>query len=186
MRSLAVRLLGYAFPVLLIAAVVGIAFVTLHRSSSDTSSNADNSGAAPTGTAQLTYPKGYPVIFSAIIDSAGTTYPPDVPDPSQEYAVQNPVTVRMAIGGGLAYQPESEAPEAGKGHLHVLIDTPMPLPLDTVPSDDSHIDLADGGYKLTLPTLEPGEHVITAIWTNSHNEVGPTVVYSRVKLNVTS
>lgn len=54
----------------------------------------------------------------------------------------------------------------------MLIDSPLPLPGDTVAADDTHIDLADASHVLKLPALSPGEHTISAVWTDSRNNTG--------------
>jgi len=187
MLSLPRRLAMFAFPLLLIAGLGAILFFTVRGGSSSTNSDSSNavySSTLPTSTGTADYPKGVPIVFSAITDGSGTRYPPDVAEPAEEYTVSNPVTVAMAIGAGLRYQKEGELPELNYGHLHVFTDEPLPGPLDTITADDTHIDLGDGSHKLTLPALEPGHHTISAVWTDSSNLAGAPVASATIKLFV--
>jgi Domain of unknown function (DUF4399) len=131
------------------------------------------------------YPKGFPVIFNAITDPAGTRYLPYDPNPADTFTVSNPITVAMAIGGGRLYQKEGDPVLIGYGHLHVLIDSPLPSPGDTVAADDKHIDLADASHVLNLPLLAPGEHTLSAVWTDSRNNTGGGLLASAmIKVDV--
>jgi hypothetical protein len=131
------------------------------------------------------YPKGFPVIFNAITDPTGTRYLPYDSNPADTFTVSNPVTVAMAIGGGRLYQTEGDPVLIGYGHLHVLIDSPLPSPGDTVAADDTHIDLADASHVLKLPALSPGEHTISAVWTDSRNNTGGGLLASAtIKIDV--
>ena len=195
MRSL-VRLVSVTvFPVLLVALLIGIVLWMFHGGSSGSPSEAGQptdiaAYVSPTPALDSVdtadYPKGYPVVFSDIADDGGERYPPAVAEPSEVYAVTNPVTVWLAIGAGLTFAREDEPPQINRGHLHVLIDAPLPGPEETIPDDDTHIDLGDASHVLTLPRLSPGDHRISAVWTSSSNETGPLVEYSTVKLNVAS
>jgi hypothetical protein len=90
----------------------------------------------------------------------------------------------MAIGGGLRFQPEGEAPQYLLGHLHVFIDDAAPSAGVTVTADDTHLDLADGSHKTTLPLLTPGSHTLTAVWTDSQNKTGDPVISSTITITV--
>jgi hypothetical protein len=130
------------------------------------------------------YPRGFPVIFNAITDPTGTRYLPYDPNPADTFAVSNPVTVAMAIGGGRLYQKEGDPVQTGYGHLHVLIDAPLPSPGDVVAADDTHIDLADASHVLKLPALSPGEHTISAVWTDSRNNADYGSASATIKIDV--
>lgn len=92
-----------------------------------------------------------------------------ITSPADVDTVSNPVSVSMAIGGGLVYQAEGGPLSPGLGHLWLLIDAPAPDANATLTADDIHIDLSDGSHKTTLPTLSPGQHTLTAVWTDSEN-----------------
>ncbi len=142
-----------------------------------------NAAQAPTPD----YPKGFPVVFNAITDPTGTRNLPYDSNPADTFTVSNPITVAMAIGGGRLYQKESDPVVLGYGHLHVLIDSPLPSPGDTVAADATHIDLADASHVLKLPALSPGEHTISAVWTDSRNNtggVGDQIASATIKIDV--
>jgi hypothetical protein len=68
-----------------------------------------------------------------------------------------------------------------------LIASPLPSPGDTVAADDTHIDLADASHVLKLPSLSPGEHTLSAVWTDSRNNtggVGYQIASATIKINV--
>jgi Domain of unknown function (DUF4399) len=130
------------------------------------------------------YPKGYPLLFNAITDPAGTKNLPYDPNPSDTFTVSNPITVAMAIGGGRIYQKEGEPVEVGYGHLHVLIDSPLPSPGDVIATDDTHIDLADASHVLKLPALSAGQHTISAVWSDSRNSAGYGSATATIKIDV--
>jgi hypothetical protein len=98
--------------------------------------------------------------------------------------VTNPVTVQMAVGGVLL-QRASEPAAQGKGHLHVIIDGDAPPAGQTVPTDATHIDLADAGHTLTLSPLPTGAHKLTVVFTNSDNVVTAPVLSQTITVNVT-
>jgi len=130
------------------------------------------------------HPTGFPVVFNAITDPTGTRNLPYDQNPADTFTVSNPVTVAMAIGGGRLFQKEGDPVLIGYGHLHVLIDSPLPLPGDTVTADDTHIDLADASHVLKLPTLPPGQHTISAVWTDSRNSADYGSATATIKINV--
>jgi hypothetical protein len=168
-------------PTLALLASAGVAAYALRvgSSSSDTPI-----GPAPTPTPAAYYPLGPPIVFNSIVDPSGTQYLPvesDIPEP---YTVSNPVTVAMAIGAGLRFQKEGEPPAQNYGHLHVFIDAGTPLPLEPVDVDATHIDLADGSHVAQLPELDPGEHQVTAVWTDSNNVTGYPVAAATIHLDI--
>jgi hypothetical protein len=115
-----------------------------------------------------------------------TTFPPAAAfvSPHDGADVTNPVTVRMAVGGVLLQQ-ESEPAAQGKGHLHVIIDGDTPPAGETVPTDATHIDLADAGHTLALPPLPTGAHKLTVVFTTSDNVVTSPVLSQTISVNVT-
>ena len=90
----------------------------------------------------------------------------------------------MAIGGGRIYQKEGQPVQVGYGHLHVLIDSPLPSPGDLIITDDAHIDLADASHVLKLPTLSAGQHTISAVWSDSRTSAGYGSATATIKIDV--
>lgn len=167
------------FPVLVIAAVAAIIIYTIGGVSLSKSSE-------PTPTQTIYYPLGAPVIFNAVTDPSGTQYMTGEAMPQQVYTASNPVTVALAIGAGLRYQPaDGRSPRTGYGHLHVIIDDDnLPIPGDIVPVDETHLDLADGSHTVTLPALEPGRHAISAVFTDSEHRVTLPYGIATIQLDV--
>ena len=153
-------------PVFALVLSIGIVtYAVLHGSG-----GASDATATPVAvqTAKPTY-NGPSVVFSSPAD--GST-------------VSNPVSVSMAIGGGLRYQKEGDPPQQPYGHLHIFIDDAPPAAGVTVPVDDTHLDLADGSHQTTLPLLTPGSHTLTAVWTDSQNKTADPVISATITVTV--
>lgn len=98
--------------------------------------------------------------------------------------VSNPVTARMAVGG-VFFDPASASPAPLRGHLHVIVDGTMPPAGQVMPTDDTHIDLADGGHVVTLPDLSPGPHTLAVFFTDSTHVVPERPLSQTITINVT-
>jgi len=95
--------------------------------------------------------------------------------PGQTYT--NPVEICMKASG-VVIEAASNGVKPGHGHLHLLIDYPLPNDLTrplTFDLPDNVIHLGDGGNCRTL-TLKPGKHAIRALVADgSHTPVNPPV-----------
>lgn len=180
----AIRRAAQAVPIVPVVALVACAGIAVYALRSGSSGPASVLSPIGTPTPAPYYPLGPPIVFNSIIDPSGTRYLPVQADIPGRYAVSNPVSVAMAIGAGLRFQAEGGPVEQSYGHLHILIDAATPLPLEPVDTDATHIDLADGSHVLKLPDLSPGEHQITAVWTDSKNVTGYPVAAATVLLDV--
>ena len=56
-------------------------------------------------------------------------------------------------------EPASNGVGEGRGHLHIMIDTPCIQARLTVPPDDQHLHFGQAQTTATLD-LEPGEHTL--------------------------
>ncbi|MEO8456708.1 MAG: hypothetical protein ABI559_02740 [Chloroflexota bacterium] len=181
------RALEIVFPLVGIALLGGISYLgyqSVFAGDSPATSSSQSDGVFSAPVDSPTFPKGYPVIFNRIESSAGTTYFTDVAEQPGVYDATDPVFLAIAIGGGLRFQKEGELARLNYGHLHVLIDSTVPGPLETILPDSNHIDLADGSYVITLPDLSPGPHTVNAVWTDSNNNTGVFVGYATLHINV--
>jgi hypothetical protein len=86
-----------------------------------------------------------------------------------------PVEVCMSVKG-YTVEPAKNGVNEGKGHHHLLIDTPMPEDLDRpLGKDANHVHMGDGSSCKTL-TLGPGPHTIRAVFARgNHVPYNPAV-----------
>ena len=102
--------------------------------------------------------------------------------PKDGDTVNNPIKIQAAVTG-VTLTPAGTAAVSGQGHLHVLIDVAIPPGGSTIPSAPNYINLADGASQATLPTLAPGRHSLTVVFTDSNQVVtNPVLAYT---INVT-
>jgi uncharacterized protein DUF4399 len=98
--------------------------------------------------------------------------------------VTNPVSAHMAIAG-IRYQRQGEPVQAGYGHLGVVVDGAVPSAGATFTADPTHIDLSDGSYVTTLPTLSPGSHTLTVVWANANEVISAPLLADTIHITVT-
>jgi hypothetical protein len=113
------------------------------------------------------------------------TLAPDVQfvSPLNGDTVSNPITARMAVAGVLL-EPASTTPAPLHTHMHVIVDGAVPPAGQVMPTDDTHIDLADGGHVVTLPPLSPGAHTLTVFLTDSTHVIPGRLVSQTITINV--
>ena len=88
--------------------------------------------------------------------------------PSQASDHRGPVEVCLSIMG-YTVEPAQNGVHEGKGHHHLLIDTPIPPDLtQPLPKDDNHIHLGDGAACKTLD-LPAGVHTIRGLFARSNH-----------------
>lgn len=90
--------------------------------------------------------------------------------PRSGAVVQNPVVIKASVKG-ITLIPASSPSVAGQGHLHVLIDTDMPLSGQVIPFDDHHVHLGKGQSEFLLKSLTTGRHKIILVFTDSSHKV---------------
>ena len=76
--------------------------------------------------------------------------------------VSSPVEVEMEVENfELVSIDEADAPEQGRGHLHVIVDHGCIDPSYVIPQEDGYNHLSEGGRTIELE-LEAGEHELCA------------------------
>jgi hypothetical protein len=95
--------------------------------------------------------------------------------PANGSIVTSPVTVEFGIEE-YALAPAGTS-EAGTGHHHLLVDTPLP-PLDQpVPSDEQHIHFGKAQTSALLE-LEPGDHTLQLLLGDGNHVPHDTALIS--------
>ena len=79
-------------------------------------------------------------------------------EPEDGATVTAPVAVEMGIENFIV-EPAANGVNEGRGHLHIMIDTPCVGARLTVPPDDQHLHFGQGQTTATLD-LAPGEHFL--------------------------
>jgi hypothetical protein len=87
-------------------------------------------------------------------DSIGVSFA----TPRDGDTVSSPVSVEMEAEG-FVVEPAANGVNDGKGHLHIMVDTPCVEARLTVPPDDQHLHFGKGQTSAILD-LEPGEHFL--------------------------
>lgn len=72
--------------------------------------------------------------------------------------VTAPFRVEMGVEN-FVVEPAADGITEGRGHLHIMVDTPCVQPRLTVPPDDRHLHFGGGQTEAVLH-LEPGEHFL--------------------------
>ena len=122
-------------------------------------------------------------LAAAIASGAGaaetmSTDPPVLLEPLDAAVLTNPVVVR--------FRQAAHAGHHGGGHLHLLIDAPVPPPRSAVPSDAKHRHLMHGESEVKL-VLAPGTHTLQLVAGGPDHRVGdPPLVSPRITIQVTA
>ncbi len=88
--------------------------------------------------------------------------------PAQASDVRGPVEVCLDIKG-YTVEPAKNGVNEGKGHHHLLIDTPVPSDLSQpVAKDANHVHMGDGSTCKTL-NLAPGVHTIRGLFAKGNH-----------------
>ncbi len=95
--------------------------------------------------------------------------------------VSDPVVVQLNAGSGMTDQSAQGMP---MGHVHLIIDSPMPEAGHLVPMDAHHIHLMHGESETTLQ-LDPGDHTLQLVFAGPGHKVGtPPVASDRITIHV--
>jgi len=95
--------------------------------------------------------------------------------------VSNPVIVRFTSSGATMRLGMGHM-----GHLHLIIDAPLPAAGQMVPMDSRHIHLLHGDTQATLRLL-PGDHSLQLVLAGADHHVGnPPITSAKIILHVVS
>ena len=91
-----------------------------------------------------------------------------ITEPLNEATVSSPVTVCMEAWG-VEVEPAKKGVNEGKGHNHILIDSPLPADLGKpIAKNATHVHMGDGSRCKTL-TLSPGKHTIRSLFAKGNH-----------------
>jgi len=101
--------------------------------------------------------------------------------------VSNPVIVRFTSAGAtMGHKMGHTATTMLPGHLHLIIDAPLPAAGQMVPMDSRHIHLLHGETQVTLHLL-PGDHSLQLVLAGADHHVGNLPITSaKIIVHVTS
>ena len=101
--------------------------------------------------------------------------------------VSNPVVVRFtSTGATMRHSMGHTATAMPLGHLHLIIDAPLPPAGQMVPMDSRHIHFSHGESQATLH-LVPGDHSLQLVLAGADHHVGnPPVASAKIIIHVIS
>ena len=101
--------------------------------------------------------------------------------------VSNPVIVRFTSAGATMRDNMGHTTTAMPlGHLHLIIDAPVPAAGQMVPMDSRHIHLLHGETQATLHLL-PGDHTLQLVLAGADHHVGnPPITSAKIIIHVVS
>jgi hypothetical protein len=101
--------------------------------------------------------------------------------------VSNPVIVRFTSAGAtMGHKMGHTATTMLPGHLHLIIDAPLPAAGQMVPMDSRHIHLLHGETQVTLHLL-PGDHSLQLVLAGADHHVGdPPIASAKIIIHVAS
>ena len=101
--------------------------------------------------------------------------------------VSNPVIVRFTSAGATTgHNMGHTATTMPLGHLHLIIDAPLPAAGQMVPMDSRHIHLLHDETQVTLRLL-PGDHTLQLVLASSDHHVGnPPITSAKIIIHVVS
>jgi len=132
------------------------------------------------------------VIGTGSVDAASTNdaMPPSGPQFTNFKdgdTVRNPVIVRFTSAGAtLRHNMGHTATTMPLGHLHLIIDAPLPAAGQMVPMDSRHIHLLHGETQATLHLL-PGDHSLQLVLAGADHHVGnPPIASAKIIIHIVS
>ena len=101
--------------------------------------------------------------------------------------VSNPVVVRFtSTGATMRHSMGHTATTMPLGHLHLIIDAPLPPAGQMVPMDSRHIHFSHGESQATLH-LVPGDHSLQLVLAGADHHVGnPPITSAKIIIHVVS
>ncbi len=99
---------------------------------------------------------------------------PTILQPQDGATVTSPLTVIVAMQGGM--EMAGGMHHAG-AHLHLVIDSPLPVAGARIPVDSHHIHFMHGQTQTTID-LAPGKHTLQLILGNVAHTVAPDAPHS--------
>lgn len=107
------------------------------------------------------------LVFGLATASAGTRAIA-ISEPASGATVSSPVKICM-VAHSVTVEPAKKGVHDGKGHHHILIDSDLPGDLSKpIGKDAQHIHMGDGSTCKSL-NLEPGVHVIRALFAKGNH-----------------
>jgi uncharacterized protein DUF4399 len=99
--------------------------------------------------------------------------------------VSNPVIVRFTSAGAtMRHNMGHTATTMPQGHLHLIIDAPLPAAGQMVPMDSRHIHFMHGETQATLHLL-PGDHSLQLVLAGADHHVGnPPITSAKILIHV--
>lgn len=101
--------------------------------------------------------------------------------------VSNPVIVRFTSAGTtMGHNMGHTATTMALGHLHLIIDAPLPAAGQMVPMNNRYIHLLHGETPATLHLL-PGDHTLQLVLAGADHHVGnPPITSAKIIIHVVS
>lgn len=107
------------------------------------------------------------LVFGLATASAGTRAIA-ISEPANGATVSSPVKICM-VAHSVTVEPAKKGVHDGKGHHHILIDSDLPGDLSKpIGKDAQHVHMGDGSTCKSL-NLEPGVHVIRALFAKGNH-----------------
>ncbi len=107
------------------------------------------------------------LVFGLTTASAGTRAIA-ISEPANGATVSSPVKICM-VAHSVTVEPAKKGVHDGKGHHHILIDSDLPGDLSKpIGKDAQHVHMGDGSTCKSL-NLEPGVHVIRALFAKGNH-----------------
>ncbi len=103
---------------------------------------------------------------------------PAILSPAPGATVSSPVTVTISPGGSTDAM-DMAMPGMAHGHLHLIIDAPLPAPGARIPMDKKHLHLMHGETRKIIQ-LSPGQHTIQLIAGSAGHAVPQDAAHSEV------
>jgi len=132
------------------------------------------------------------VIGTGSVDAASTNdaMPPSGPQFTNFKdgdTVRNPVIVRFTSAGATMRDNMGHTTTTMPlGHLHLIIDAPVPAAGQMVPMDSRHIHLLHGETQAALHLL-PGDHTLQLVLAGADHHVGnPPITSAKIIIHVVS
>jgi len=125
-------------------------------------------------------------VASVVVCSTANALEPSVSftKPAANAKVTNPVEICLEVAG-VELEAAKKGVNAGKGHLHILIDTEVTDPTMPLATDkpDHIVHMGDATKCRTL-TLAKGEHKLSGVFTNGAHIPGTPVLSTSIQINV--